>query len=204
MDRRASQTKNPASNRKTASAGNLIVLSAPSGAGKTTLCRAIRNRFPEMRYSISHTTRSPRPGEAEGVDYFFISEEEFQTDIQKGIWAEWARVHDNYYGTSMAFLNKTLASGADVLLDIDIQGARQILEKYPDAVSIFIMPPSLEILLQRLQGRGTESGTVIEKRMMNARKEIAQSRFYQYIVVNDDLEDAKQELFSIIQRHTTG
>lgn len=204
MDRRASQTENPASNRKTASAGNLIVLSAPSGAGKTTLCRAIRDRFPEMRYSISHTTRSPRPGEAEGVDYFFISEEEFQTDIQKGIWAEWARVHDNYYGTSMAFLNKTLASGADVLLDIDIQGARQILEKYPDAVSIFIMPPSLEILLQRLQGRGTESGAVIEKRMMNARKEIAQSRFYQYIVVNDDLEDAKQELFSIIQRHTTG
>ena len=190
--------------RKNAPAGNLFVLSAPSGAGKTTLCRAIRNRFPEIRYSISHTTRSPRPGEADGVDYFFISVEEFQADIEKGIWAEWAKVHDNYYGTSMAFLNQTLKSGADILLDIDVQGSRQILEKYPDAVSIFIMPPSLEILLQRLRGRGTESGTVIEKRMMNARKEIAQSRFYQYIVVNEDLEDAKQELFSIIQRHATG
>lgn len=204
MSQRAAQAEKPDQRLTPVPTGNLFVLSAPSGAGKTTLCRAIRNRFPEIYYSISHTTRSPRSGEADGVDYFFTSIEKFQKGIEEGIWAEWAKVHDNYYGTSMAFLNKTLATGADILLDIDVQGARQILEKYPEAVSIFIMPPSLEILLQRLQGRATESRAVIEKRMMNARKEIAQSRFYQYIVVNDDLEDAKQELFSIIQRHATG
>jgi len=187
----------PASGRK----GNLFILSAPSGAGKTTLCRELLRHFKEIRYSISHTTRQPRPGETEGIDYFFTSEEKFLDGIKNDTWAEWAKVHGNYYGTSIKFLNDTLSSGSNVLLDIDIQGTMQILEKYPDAITIFIMPPSIEILRSRLQYRGTESDEVIESRIMNAKQEIKKKNLYNYIIINDKLTDSKEALFEIAKKH---
>jgi len=183
--------------------GKLFILSAPSGAGKTTLCQEILKHFPSIRYSISHTTRLPRPGEKDGVDYYFITEEEFINGIQEGSWAEWAKVHDNYYGTSSRFLDKTLLSGYDVLLDIDVQGTMQIMKQYPDAITIFIMPPSLEKLHQRLLSRGTDSDKVIEKRLQNAKEEIERKGIYKHTVVNDQLEKAKQELFQIIHQYQT-
>ena len=125
--------------------GHLFVVSAPSGAGKTTLCQAARERLPELVYSVSSTTRQPRAGEVEGRDYFFVSEARFEQGIADGSWAEWARVHDNYYGTSARFLEDHLAAGRDVLLDIDVQGAKQILERYPEAVTVFIAAPSLDV-----------------------------------------------------------
>jgi len=189
--------KNHAPERK----GNLFVLSAPSGAGKTTLCKELLKHFPTFRFSISHTTRQPRPDETEGVDYFFTPEKEFLDGIQKNTWAEWAEVHGNYYGTSLTFLNETLSSGSDVLLDIDFQGTMQILEKYPDAITIFIMPPSIEILRSRLRYRGTESDEVIEKRIINAKREIEHKNLYQYIIINDKLTDSKKELFKIVNKH---
>lgn len=193
--------KQPESKRS--STGRLFILSAPSGAGKTTLCQEILKHFPAIRYSISHTTRLPRPGERDGVDYYFITEEEFVNGIQEGSWAEWAKVHDNYYGTSNRFLDKILLSGYDVLLDIDVQGTIQIMKQYPDAITIFIMPPSLEKLNQRLRLRGTDSDEVIEKRIQNAKEEIERKGIYQHTVVNDQLEKAKQELFQIIHQYQT-
>jgi guanylate kinase len=183
--------------------GNLFILSAPSGAGKTTLCRAILKHFTKIQYSISHTTRSPRPGEKDGIDYFFTTAEDFLNGIKNGSWSEWAKVHDNYYGTSIEFLDKTLLSGSDVLLDIDVQGAMQIMKQYPKAITIFIMPPSIETLQERLQSRGTDPDEVIEKRLQNAKEEIAQKGLYQHVVVNDRLEDAEQELFQIINEYQT-
>jgi len=187
----------PASGRK----GNLFVISAPSGAGKTTLCKELLKHFKEIRFSISHTTRQPRPNETEGIDYFFTSEEEFLDGIKNNTWAEWAKVHGNYYGTSIEFLNDTLSSGSDVLLDIDFQGTMQILKKYPDAITIFIMPPSIEILRSRLQYRGTESDEVIESRIINAEQEISKKNLYNYIIINDKLTDSKEELFEIVNKH---
>ncbi len=188
---------------KRSSSGRLYILSAPSGAGKTTLCQEILKHFSTIRYSISHTTRLPRPGEKDGVDYFFITEEEFVNGIQEGSWAEWAKVHDNYYGTSSRFLDNILLSGSDILLDIDVQGTMKIIKQYPDAITIFIMPPSLEKLNQRLRDRGTDSDEVIEKRLQNAKEEIERKGIYKHTVVNDQLEKAKQELFQIIHQYQT-
>jgi guanylate kinase len=202
MGSRASQTKKKKQKSMESCSGNLFILSAPSGAGKTTLCREILKQFPNIRYSISHTTRPPRPGERNGIDYFFISVKAFLKGIQNGSWAEWAKVHDHYYGTSMGFLKETLLSGSDVLLDIDVQGAIQIMKKYPDAVSIFILPPSMETLQVRLYERGTDPKEVIEKRLRNAKTEMDRKDVYQHIVINDRLEDARQELFQIINRYS--
>ena len=123
--------------------GHLFILAAPSGAGKTTLCKAILNRYRDMLYSVSYTTRAPRPGEVNGVDYYFISKEKFIKDIENNKWAEWAQVHGNFYGTPAEFLNKSLSKGQDVLLDIDIQGTVQVLDRYADTITFFILPPSL-------------------------------------------------------------
>jgi guanylate kinase len=196
-DHKTEYTKNPASGKK----GILFILSAPSGAGKTTLCKKLLRRFSEIRFSISHTTRPPRPDETEGVDYFFITREKFLAGIENSTWAEWAEVHGNYYGTSMSFLNQSLSSGIHVLLDIDIQGARQILQKYPDAITVFIMPPSIEILRSRLRKRGTESEDMIEQRIMNAKQEIQSKDLYRYIIVNDNLEDSTEALCRIVKEH---
>lgn len=178
-------------------AGRLYIVSAPSGAGKSTLCRILMERLPELRYSISTTTRPPRDGEVDGRDYFFTDVDTFKAGIQAHLWAEWAEVHGNYYGTSAAFIDHERASGHDVLLDIDVQGAAQLQTKYPDAITIFIMPPSPAILRQRLEKRGTDTPEVMDKRMVNAQQEMAQRDAYRHVVVNDRLEDAVEELVAI-------
>lgn len=182
--------------------GNLFIISAPSGAGKTTLCHALLKQFPHMRYSISYTTRAPRPGEKDGVDYHFISREEFEAGFGNRQWAEWATVHGNYYGTSALFLENEIAAGRNILLDIDVQGAKQVLNRYPQSVAIFIMPPSMAVLEDRLQSRDTDSPAEIEKRLKNAEKEIAQKGFYHHVVVNDTLSLAIKELIDIIASHS--
>jgi guanylate kinase len=188
----ASGTKKP---------GVLFIISAPSGAGKSTLCRAVRNRFSDLVYSVSYTTRSPRGTEQNGVDYHFISKDEFEKGIAHGRWAEWAEVHGHYYGTCADFLDGELSAGRDILLDIDIQGTGRILQRNPDAVTIFIMPPSLETLKFRLQSRGTDSPEVIAVRLKNAREEIAQKDIYRHIITNDRLADAVAELVAIFEKY---
>ena len=183
--------------------GRLFVLSAPSGAGKSTLCHALRTRYPDLKYSISTTTRRPRPQERQGVDYHFISTDEFERGIQAGRWAEWAEVHGNYYGTSADFLDRELAAGNDILMDIDVQGTMQILKRYPDCITIFIMPPSLESLRKRLHQRGTENERAVGKRMKTAEKEIAQKDRYRHVVVNDELSAAIDELGSLMATYRT-
>lgn len=184
--------------------GRLFIVSAPSGAGKTTLCNAVLKRFPDLCYSISHTTRAPRPGEQDGVDYFFISEEEFLQRIKNGIWAEWATVYGHYYGTSARFIDRHLEIGKDILLDIDYNGARQIISRYPDSVTIFILPPTFETLKQRLLKRGTDSEDIIARRLENAKAEIAQKDRYQYVLVNDSLPATIEKLCAIISGQHSG
>jgi guanylate kinase len=180
-------------------AAHLFIISAPSGGGKTTLCREVRKRFADMLYSVSYTTREPRNGEQEGVHYHFIDKTDFETGIAAGKWAEWALVHGNYYGTSAVFLDNGLAEGQDILLDIDVQGTRQILKRYPDTVAIFIRPPSLEVLQQRLVARGTDSADIVAVRLKNAQKEMAQQDLYHHVIVNDQLSIAVLELIEIIE-----
>lgn len=178
--------------------GVLFILSAPSGAGKTTLCRMLLSRFPDLRYSVSYTTRSPRPGEQNGVDYHFISPEEFEQRRREGKWAEWAEVYGNRYGTSAEWIDRERAAGHDVLLDIDVQGARQIRDRYPESETIFIAPPSKEVLRERLEKRGTDRPEIIERRLKAAAEEMEQSSLYRHIVVNDRLEEAIAELVRIV------
>lgn len=181
--------------------GTIFILSAPSGAGKTTLGKALRQRFPHLAYSVSYTTRQPRTGEQSGQDYFFVSQREFEEGIEQGRWAEWAQVHGQYYGTSADWIAESLGSGIDILMDIDVQGARQIVRRFPQAVTIFILPPSMEILAQRLKQRGTDNDTEIDLRLANAQQEIAQKAFYQHHVINDDLDSAIRQLSSIFESH---
>ncbi|MBU0986910.1 MAG: guanylate kinase [Proteobacteria bacterium] len=181
--------------------GRLFILSAPSGAGKTTLAQAALHRFPEMLYSVSYTTREPRPGEQDGIDYFFIRTDDFKKGIQSAKWAEWAEVHGCCYGTSADFLDKNIAAGRDILLDVDVQGTLQLLQRYQDSVTIFIMPPSMETLRRRLELRGSDSKAVIEKRLVNAIKEMAQKDLYRHVIVNDLLPAAVADLISIIEKY---
>jgi len=181
--------------------GSLFVVSAPSGAGKTTLCRALRNVYPDIQYSVSHTTRKPRQGEKEGVDYHFMDKHTFLDMRDQGYWAEWAKVHGHYYASSAKILDQTLSGGDDILLDIDVQGAMQILKRYPDAVTIFIMAPSLDSLKQRLIQRGTENTQTIEKRLLNAEKEISRKVNYRYVIVNDDLQTAIDQFIHIVGKY---
>jgi guanylate kinase len=185
--------------RSEAAPGLIFVLSAPSGAGKTTLCNLIRDHFGDLSYSVSYTTRSPRPGEADGRDYFFIDADAFRRGIETGRWAEWARVHGNYYGTSAEWIAQTLAAGRDILMDIDVQGARQIVARFPQAVTIFVMPPSFESLRQRILHRGGDDPATVELRLVNATDEMAQKDFYRHIVVNDQLPTAARELIDLLQ-----
>lgn len=178
--------------------GRLFVVSAPSGAGKTTLCAAARQRLPNLVYSVSTTTRPPREGEREGRDYFFVTEATFREGIAAGRWAEWARVHGHYYGTGVDFLESHLADGRDVLMDIDVQGAAQILARYPQAVTIFIMAPSMDDLRRRLVARGQDAPAVIEQRLANAEAEITRRHTYRHVVVNDDLAAAIERFVGIL------
>lgn len=179
--------------------GTIYIVSAPSGAGKSTLCRELLKVYPEINYSISHTTRAPREGEFPGVDYHFITREGFEARIAQGLMAEWAEVHGNYYGTSMETLEESVVKGVDVLLDIDVQGARQMCAAIPSCVTLFIMPPSEEELRARLEKRGSDSRETIEKRMKNAAGEMAQSSFYNHVIVNDDLNDAVAAFVDVVK-----
>jgi guanylate kinase len=181
--------------------GHLFIISAPSGAGKTTLVKAVLKQFKDMRYSISYTTRKPRAEERDSVDYHFVSKQDFKKGIKKGRWAEWAEVYGNYYGTSAEFIEKSLSSGRDILLDIDVQGTLQILKHYPDSVTIFILPPSMDDLRKRLEIRGSDSQAVIEKRLVNASKEMDQKELYHHIIVNDKLPEAIKELSAIFKKY---
>lgn len=179
--------------------GILFVLSAPSGAGKTTLGRLLLEREPQLRHSISYTTRAMRPGERDGIDYHFISQETFRAMIDNGEFIEWASVHENYYGTALTDIEHLCACGTDVLLDIDVQGAQQLRTRELDAVFIFIAPPSMEVLCRRLQQRDSDTPETIRIRLQNAHQEMAQAPAYDYIVVNDKLTVAAAALHAIVR-----
>jgi guanylate kinase len=184
-----------------AAAGTLFIISSPSGAGKSSLLTALLSRYNSdgrMALSVSHTTRAMRPGEENGVHYHFVSKEEFQALIARDAFFEWAEVFGNYYGTSKELIEQALSNGIDVFLDIDWQGARQIRELYSDTQSIFVLPPSLPILEQRLIGRGQDSADVIAKRMAQAVSEMSHYPEYDYLIINDDFELALQQLQSIV------
>jgi len=178
--------------------GNLFVVSAPSGTGKTSLCNEIIDFFPRVRHSVSYTTRVARNGEVDGRDYHFISREVFMQMVASGQFAEWAEVYGNCYGTALATLKDAQASGYDVLLEIDCQGAAQIKRSCPEGVFIFILPPSLSELRRRLEGRGTDSVEVITRRIDNALSEIRQAVRYDYLLVNDEFSRALEQFKSII------
>lgn len=179
--------------------GNLFIFSAPSGAGKTSLIKALDKKVPNLHFSVSHTTRPMRPGEKDGVDYHFISEEEFFKLKESGEFLESAKVFDNYYGTSESWVEKSLAEGKDIALEIDWQGARQIHDRLPDSIKIFILPPSQDILLQRLVDRAQDTDDVINHRMSKALEEIEHFVEYDYLIVNDDFDKTVLELESIIK-----
>lgn len=181
--------------------GLLFIISAPSGAGKSTLCRAVRKHFPDLLYSISYTTRSPRKGEQDGVDYHFISKAEFEKRIARNQWAEWAEVYGNYYGTDAHLIDQGLKDGRDFLLDIDVQGTCRILKRYPEAITVFILPPSLETLRCRLENRGTDRPEVIAVRLENAKHEMSHKDLYRHVIINDRLSDAVAELIDIIEAY---
>jgi guanylate kinase len=179
--------------------GKLFVVSAPSGAGKTTLLRMVMARLPGLVFSISHTTREPRPGERDGVEYHFVSRAEFSAMIDRQLFLEYAEVHDNLYGTSGEAIGAQLAEGLDVILDIDVQGAAILREKgQPEATHIFISPPNLAELERRLRGRGTENEETIKLRLKNAETEIRSAAAYDYLIINDTVEEAAQLLAAVI------
>jgi guanylate kinase len=178
--------------------GRLIVLSAPSGAGKTSLVRALLERDPSLRVSTSYTTRRPRSGEVDGRDYFFVSKDRFESMIGAGAFLEHARVFDNYYGTSAEQVRSLTDAGQDVLLEIDWQGARQVRAAMPECVSIFILPPSVAELERRLRGRSTDEESVILRRLGDARDDMAHWEEFDFVVVNEDFDEALDTLSAIL------
>jgi guanylate kinase len=182
--------------------GIILIISAPSGAGKTTLCRALLERFPTMKESVSYTTRTPRSGEVYGEDYFFVSREEFQRMVESDLFAEWAEVHGNLYGTALTTIDEARKSGVDLVLDIDCQGARRLKEQIERCVYIFILPPSMEELRRRLENRSSDAQEVIDRRIECAAGEIREARWYDYIIINDNFETAFEELSSIVVAHS--
>lgn len=177
--------------------GVLFVVSGPSGAGKSTMCTRLRHEFPSVAISRSVTSRAPRPGEVDGVDYDFVNAEAFEEMIAQGAFVEWAKVHGNYYGTTRAVVDGLLDEQKHVLFDIDYQGAAGIRAMYPRAVTLMLLPPSYEILEQRLRGRNTDANAIIVQRLKNARGEIAQLKDFDYVIVNDDLEQAYDQLRAV-------
>jgi guanylate kinase len=183
---------------ETARSGNLIIVSGPSGAGKSVLASRVLQGMPHLKFSVSYTTRAPRGAEQNGVEYFFVNREEFQALIQGNDLLEFAEVHGNYYGTSRVFVDGLLRQGEDVLLDIDIQGASIVRQKRPDAVGVFILPPSFQILRDRLMRRSLDAGFVIEQRLKIARREIRHYSDYDYLIINEEINGSTLELQSII------
>jgi len=186
--------------------GRLFVISAPSGTGKSTIIREVRQGLDRLGYSVSHTSRSPRGNEREGVDYYFVNRLGFEQMIAQGKLVEWAEVYGAYYGTSVLELERLIQEGLDVLLDIDSQGARNIRSRFPKSVLIYLLPPSLEALEARLMGRGTDTPQAICGRMQKAYREMANCVWYDYIVINDDLKHAAEAVRSVIvaERCKTG
>jgi len=180
------------------SRGHVFVIAAPSGTGKTTLCRHILERDPRLRLSISHTTRNPRSGEENGVHYHFVSNEEFRELREADGFLEHAEYGGNAYGTSWKAIEKPLDDGHDVVLEIEVQGAAQVRERRPSACLIFLLPPSLDVLEDRLRGRGTDEEAVIQRRMALVDRELAAAKYFDYAVVNDDLEQAVSDVLDLI------
>lgn len=180
-------------------AGNLYVVAAPSGAGKTTLVRLLLEQVPEVRLSISNTTRAPRPGEQDGREYHFVDVDAFRGMIERHEFLEWAEVHGNFYGTSKKWIADRLTAGDDVLLEIDWQGAQQVRKLFPEAIGIFILPPSMEELTRRLTGRGTDSAEVISRRLAAAEAEMRHVGEFDYVIINDQLEQALGDLRAIVR-----
>jgi len=178
--------------------GSLFVVSAPSGAGKSSLLRALREQEPELSVAVSHTTRPPRPGEQDGVHYHYVDRDTFAAMIEQGAFLEHAQVFDRFYGTSEAAVCGSLEQGCDLVLEIDWQGARQVRHRFPDACGIFILPPSMAALRERLTGRGQDSEEVIERRMRDAQAEMSHYPEYDYLVVNDRFEQAVADLHCIM------
>ncbi|MCI0401828.1 MAG: guanylate kinase [Gammaproteobacteria bacterium] len=179
--------------------GKLYIISAPSGAGKTTLIRALLESTPELELSVSFTTRPKRPNERDGIDYHFIDEKEFERRIESGQFLEYAKVFDHYYGTSRAWVERELAQGSDVLLEIDWQGAQQVRKIIPDTVSIFILPPSYKALEGRLRQRGADDQDTITRRMRDAVSEVSHYHEYDYMVLNEKFETALEDLRAIVR-----
>jgi len=178
--------------------GKLFIISAPSGAGKTTLCQELSRITPNLKHSVSYTTRAARPGETNGVHYNFISERQFKKMVERDEFAEWAVVHGNLYGTTIADLEKMRKDGCDVILDIDTQGAAQIRRKFKDGIYIFILPPSMSVLEERLKNRMSDSDLEIKKRLERAKEEITRYPEYDFIVINDEFDKALDKLKSIV------
>lgn len=179
--------------------GLLIVVTGPSAVGKGTICRALLQEVPDIRFSVSCTTRKARPGETHGVEYFFVTHEEFRRKIERGELLEYAEVYGNYYGTPREYVEQVTEAGHDIILDIDMVGARAVREKYPGAVSVFVIPPSMEALRQRIIGRGTESEEAVQRRLAEAPRWIEEGLTYDYVIVNDSLDGAVAHLKAILQ-----
>ena len=179
--------------------GLLIVVSGPSGAGKGTICDALRQRFPNIHYSISMTTRNPRPGEVDGTNYYFTTNEHFEELLTQDAFLEHAKVYDHYYGTPKKYVYQMLQEGKHIMLEIDIQGAMQVKEKYPQCVLIYIVPPSKAVLEARLRGRHTDSDEVIAGRLAKASAELEWISKYDYLIINDDLNTAIEDAAAVLQ-----
>jgi guanylate kinase len=180
--------------------GMLLVVSAPSGAGKTTIVKEVLRQYPSFGFSVSATTRQKRPGEVDGKDYFFISRDEFQRRIADGELVEFEEIYSNYYGTLKSEVEKALSNGQDIVFDVDVNGGLSIKAKFPEAVLIFVKPPSAEILRKRLEGRGSETAEQIDRRMGRVQMELEKGERFDYIIINDELKRAVNEVFDIINK----
>jgi guanylate kinase len=178
--------------------GLVFVISAPSGTGKTTLVRRVMEQLPDLHFSVSYTTRYPRSNEREGEDYYFVSSSVFQKMVERGEFLEWAKVLGNCYGTTLACVNQLASKGMDLILDIDTQGAKKVMEKMDQTILIYILPPSLEALRERLVERGLDSPEMIQLRLASARKDMEEAHWYHYLIVNEKIDDAIETLKAII------
>jgi guanylate kinase len=179
--------------------GHLYIVAAPSGAGKTTLVRLLLENDPDLRVSISSTTRAPRAGEKDGREYHFVDVQNFIATVSRGEFLEWAEVHGNYYGTSKRWIEAEMTAGRDVLLEIDWQGAQQVRKAFPEAIGMFILPPSLQALEERLSGRGTDTAATITRRIAAARDEMRHVDEFDYVIINDDLQQALGNLLAVVR-----